>query len=153
MVKDYTTRAVAETWQVAAEVAAVLPAGGVVALRGELGAGKTTFVQGLAHALGIQRPVTSPTFTLVGEYRGATGRQLIHMDLYRLHTPDDLLVIGFAEYLDCGAIVAVEWPERAGDLIPADAVLVDLQTTDDPNVRLIRVTTPTPSPSGLPARG
>jgi tRNA threonylcarbamoyladenosine biosynthesis protein TsaE len=152
MVANYTTHSVAETWQAAADVAARLPCGGVVALSGELGAGKTTFVQGLAHALGVQRQVTSPTFTLVGEYRGANRRQLVHMDLYRLQTPDDLLVIGFAEYLESGAVVAIEWPERAGDLLPADAVRVDLQTTDDPDVRLIRVTAATPSTSGPPAR-
>jgi tRNA threonylcarbamoyladenosine biosynthesis protein TsaE len=141
MVKDYITHGVAETWQTAAAVAELLPDGGVVALSGELGAGKTTFVQGLAQALGIQRPVTSPTFTLVGEYRGANQRQLVHMDLYRLRSPDDLLVIGFAEYLECGAIVAIEWPDRAGDLLPKDAVHVELRTMRDPDVRLIRITT------------
>lgn len=150
MTKNYTSRSVIETWQAAAEVARLLPYGGVVALNGELGAGKTTFVQGLAQALGIQRPVTSPTFTLVGEYQEANRRSLIHMDLYRLQTPDDLLAIGFAEYIESGAIVAIEWSERAGDLLPGETVHVELQTTPDPNERLIRITTTRLSPSGPP---
>ena len=85
----HVARGIAATWRVARGVAERLPRGGVVALQGELGAGKTTFVQGLARALGIRRPVTSPTFTLVGEYAG-TRLRLVHMDLYRLRTPDDL---------------------------------------------------------------
>jgi len=145
-------RSVSETWRVAASVAGLLPSGGVVALSGELGAGKTTFVQGLAQALGIRRPVTSPTFTLVSEYAGSGRRKLVHMDLYRLRTPDDLLAIGFAEYLESGAVVAIEWSERAGDLIPADAVRVELRTTRDPGVRLIRIAAATPWPSDPPAR-
>jgi len=139
LAEEHTTRGVRETWQVAEEVARLLPRGGVVALSGELGAGKTTFVQGLARALGIHRPVTSPTFTLVGEYEGAGTRRLVHMDLYRIRTPDDLLAIGFAEYLETGALVAIEWPERGGDLIPDDAVRVSLRATDDPDTRLIRI--------------
>lgn len=131
-------RGIPATWRVAARVAAQLPQGGVVALQGELGAGKTTFVQGLARALGITRPVTSPTFTVVSEYAG-TSLLLVHMDLYRLRTPDDLLVIGFLEYLERGALVAVEWPERAGDLMPASAVWVELSLTADPRARRIRV--------------
>jgi hypothetical protein len=82
--------------------------------------------------------VTSPTFTLSTEY--ATPRfTFVHMDLYRLGGPDDLLAIGFPEYLETGAVVAVEWPERAGDLIPADALHVKLVLTGDPDTRLIEV--------------
>ncbi len=140
MNKTYTVRSVEETWQAAAEVAAALRPGMVIALHGDLGAGKTTFVQGLGFALGVHRPVTSPTFTLSTEY--PTPRfTLVHMDLYRLGGPDDLLAIGFPEYLETGAVVAVEWPERAGDLIPPDALHVRLSLTDDPDTRLIEVTT------------
>ena len=115
-----------------------LPNGGVIALQGELGAGKTTFVQGLARALGITRPVTSPTFTLVGEYPG--GRlPLIHMDLYRLRSPDDLLVIGFPEYLERNALVAIEWPDRAGDLLPPETIRVTITLTPDPRTRRIEI--------------
>jgi tRNA threonylcarbamoyl adenosine modification protein YjeE len=123
---------------VAAEVAGSLRPGRVVALHGDLGAGKTSFVQGLCFALGLHRPVTSPTFTLSTEY--PTPRfKFVHMDLYRLSGPDDLLAIGFPEYLETGAVVAVEWPERAGDLIPPDALQIRLSLTDDPDTRLIEV--------------
>ena len=134
----HTARGIAATWRVARQVAARLPNGGVVALQGELGAGKTTFVQGLARAIGVARPVTSPTFTLVGEYAGAHQR-LVHMDLYRLHAPDDLLAIGFGEYVESGALVAIEWSERAGDLIPATAVRVTIELTPDIRTRRITV--------------
>lgn len=122
----------------AADVAALLKPGLVLALHGDLGAGKTTFVQGIGFALGVHRPVTSPTFTLSTEY--PTARFIfVHMDLYRLSGPDDLLTIGFPEYLETGAVVAVEWPERAGDLIPSDALHVRLSLTDDPETRVIEV--------------
>lgn len=139
MTRTYTVRSVEETWQVAAEVAALLRPGRVVALHGDLGAGKTTFVQGIGLALGVKRPVTSPTFTLSTEY--ATPRfKLVHMDLYRLSGPDDLLTIGFPEYLETGAVVAVEWPERAGDLIPPEALHVRFALTGEPETRVIEVT-------------
>jgi tRNA threonylcarbamoyladenosine biosynthesis protein TsaE len=141
MRRTYKAGSVEETWRAAAEVAELLRPGTVLALQGDLGAGKTTFVQGLGYALGIRRPVTSPTFTLSTEYR--TPRFLfVHMDLYRLSGPDDLLAIGFPEYLECGAVVAVEWPERAGDLIPADAARVRLSLTDEPETRVIELEWP-----------
>ena len=138
MKKTYTVRSVEETWRVAAEVAKMLTPGVVIALHGDLGAGKTTFVQGLGFALGVHRPVTSPTFTVCTEYPTASFK-LVHMDLYRLMGPDDLLTIGYPEYLETGAVVAVEWPERAGDLIPPDALHVTFSLTDDPDTRVIEV--------------
>ena len=141
MTKTYTVHSVEETWHVAAEVAELLKPGTVIALHGDLGAGKTTFVQGLGFALGLKRPVTSPTFTLTTEYQ--TSRfKLVHMDLYRLTGPDDLLTIGYPEYLETGSVVAVEWPERAGDLIPPDAIHVTFSLTDDPETRVIKVCCP-----------
>ena len=122
----------------AAEVAALLKPGTVIALHGDLGAGKTAFVQGLGFALGLRRPVTSPTFTLSTEYSTPLFK-LVHMALYRLTGPDDLLTIGYPEYLETGAVVAVEWPERAGDLIPPDAIHVHFALTDDPETRVITV--------------
>ena len=138
MTKTYTVRSVEETWQVAGEVARLLKPGTVVALHGDLGSGKTTFVQGLGFALGLRRPVTSPTFTLSTEYQ-TPAFKLVHMDLYRLSGPDDLLTIGYPEYLETGAVVAVEWPERAGNLIPQDAVHVRFSLTAEPETRVIEV--------------
>jgi len=135
----YTVHSIEETWQVAAGVAERLAPGMVLALTGDLGAGKTTFMQGLAFALGVKRPITSPTFTLCQEYE--TPRfKLVHMDLYRLNGPDDLLTIGFSEHLESGAIVAVEWPERGGDLIPPDALHITITLSPDADTRTIEIT-------------
>lgn len=96
--------------------------GAVIALHGDLGAGKTTFVQYLAAELGVSRPVTSPTFTLVGEYPLPDGGLLVHMDLYRLKAGTDLDSIGFDEYIQSGALIAIEWAERAEGSLPAETI-------------------------------
>lgn len=119
MTGSFEVGSVEETWQLAREFAAELKPGDVVCLEGELGAGKTTFTQGLAAAMGVSGRVTSPTFCIVQEHAGA--RFLVHMDLYRLHGEDDVLAIGWEDYLSQGAILVVEWPERAGSLVPVAA--------------------------------
>ncbi|MDA3924552.1 MAG: tRNA (adenosine(37)-N6)-threonylcarbamoyltransferase complex ATPase subunit type 1 TsaE [Kiritimatiellae bacterium] len=137
----YNVKSVEESWAVAAEVVKLLKPGTVMALHGDLGAGKTTFMQGIAIALHLERPVTSPTFTLSNEYNAAQFK-LVHMDLYRLTSPDDLLAIGYAEHIENGAVVAVEWPERAEDLIPADAIHIYLEQGDEMEDRRIIVEQP-----------
>ena len=123
MQSEYIVNSVEETWKLAEEFAGELKPGDVVCLEGDLGAGKTTFTQGLAAHLGAKRAVTSPTFCLVVEH--PTDRfLLVHADLYRLHDPDDVLSIGWEDYLARGAIIAVEWPERAGSLMPLSAFYV-----------------------------
>ena len=134
----YNVNSVEETWELARKLAPELKPGDVVCLEGDLGAGKTTFTQGLAAALGVSGRVTSPTFCIVQEHRAApsgtkhqapstrhqapsTKHFLVHMDLYRLHGEDDVIAIGWEDYLAEGAILVVEWPERAGTLIPDDA--------------------------------
>ena len=167
----FEVHSVEETWGLARQFASELKPGDVVCLEGDLGAGKTTFTQGLAAALGVDGRVTSPTFCLVQEHRRNAGRAvaprppvgrdvpgapsvgsrvprdrvgragaplptahstirqfensnisfLVHMDLYRLHDEDDVLAIGWEDYLSEGAILVVEWPERAGSLIPPTA--------------------------------
>ena len=122
---EYTVHSVEETWELARKFAPTLKPGDVVCLEGDLGAGKTTFTQGLAAALGVPGRVTSPTFCIVQEHRSSTSTSslhlLVHMDLYRLHGEDDVIAIGWEDYLAEGAILVVEWPERAGSLIPPDA--------------------------------
>jgi tRNA threonylcarbamoyladenosine biosynthesis protein TsaE len=135
----YTVHSIEETWRIAAEVATQLTPGTVIALTGDLGAGKTTFMQGIAFACGVTRPITSPTFTLCQEYQTPKFK-LVHMDLYRLNGPDDLLTIGFPEHLESGAVVAVEWPERGGDLIPQNALHITLTLSDDADTRTIEIT-------------
>jgi tRNA threonylcarbamoyladenosine biosynthesis protein TsaE len=111
------TASEAETRAVAAQLAAGLDAGTVILLSGDLGAGKTAFVRGLAEGLGLAADVvTSPTFTLVHEYRG--GRlPLIHVDLYRLDAAD-LADIGLDDDLAAAGVVAIEWPERLTRPVP-----------------------------------
>ena len=111
------TNSAAETQALAARLAAELPAGAVLCLHGDLGAGKTCFVQGLAKALGVRRPVGSPTFTLINEYKG--DRPLAHVDLYRVRGAGDAFGLGLEDYLfRFGGIVAIEWAERVAELLP-----------------------------------
>jgi tRNA threonylcarbamoyladenosine biosynthesis protein TsaE len=102
-----------------------LRAGDVVALVGDLGAGKTTLTQGIALGLGIRDAVTSPTYTLVQEYKGRT--QLFHIDPYRLNGPEDLSDIGFDEYLERGGVMVVEWADRVEDLLPEERLTILLE--------------------------
>jgi len=126
-----------ETMDLAAALARKLDAREVLALRGDLGSGKTCFVRGLALALGIEDTVNSPTFTIVNEYRGQ--RPLYHVDLYRITSPEEVLSFGFEELLESQAIIAIEWAERAGDLIPDDAIDITLRCLDAPEEREITI--------------
>ena len=121
----FEVSSVEETWAIAKELAKELKPGDVVCLEGDLGAGKTTFTQGLAAALGVPGRVTSPTFCIVQEHQ-SPDVLFVHMDLYRLHGEEDVEAIGWEDYLSRGAIVAVEWPERAGALMPLSAFYVGI---------------------------
>lgn len=108
---EYISRSPEDTARISAEIATQLRAGDIILYEGDMGAGKTTFTKGLAAALGITDPVTSPTFALVNEY--TEGRlPLFHFDLYRIDSYDDLYAIGFLDYLDRGGIIAAEWSEN-----------------------------------------
>ena len=112
----------------------------VYILKGYAGTGKTTFVQGLAAALGVSGRVTSPTFCIVQEHMSAGNAKLfVHMDLYRLESEADVIAIGWEDYIDRGAILAVEWPERAGSLIPQDAIRVSFSRLEDEDSRRIKI--------------
>jgi tRNA threonylcarbamoyladenosine biosynthesis protein TsaE len=113
---ELTTRGPEETRAVAARLTAACPGRLCFALRGELGSGKTCFVQGVARAAGVRQAVTSPTFTLVSEYR--SPRPLAHVDLYRVRSADEALAFGIEDLLERDGILAVEWPERIEDLLP-----------------------------------
>ena len=141
-VTTHITQSPEETRRVAADLAARLPGGAVLALHGDLGAGKTCFVQGLAAALGVARAVTSPTYTLVSEYAGA--RRLVHIDLYRLRGSREALAMGLEEYLSGGGLVAIEWAERAADLLPAGTVHVRIAPGDRADDRRIDIEEPAP---------
>jgi len=110
------TGSAGETRALAAAVAALLEPGDVVTLAGDLGAGKTTFVQGSAGTLGVTEPVVSPTFTLVREYQGTVP--VTHVDVYRLDRLQDVLDLGFEDYLDGRSVVFVEWGDVIEGLLP-----------------------------------
>jgi tRNA threonylcarbamoyladenosine biosynthesis protein TsaE len=133
---ELTTRSESETRDLAARLAAMLSAGDVLLLSGDLGAGKTTFTQGLAQGLEIHAPVTSPTFTLVQEYRG--GRlPLYHFDLYRLGGPAEVFELGFFDYLEQAGVVVVEWPERLGDDLPEEWLAVEVAIEEGDSRRIL----------------
>jgi tRNA threonylcarbamoyladenosine biosynthesis protein TsaE len=144
-VRVWTTQGAAETQALGralgrALAAAIVPPL-VIALRGNLGAGKTTLVQGLAAGLGVRSRVASPTFVLVNEYAGAGGIRLLHVDTYRLGSaPAEAAGMGLEELLeDEAAVVAVEWADRVADLLPPDHLLVELDYGDNEEMRVIRV--------------
>ncbi len=134
----FETRSETETWEVARRFAETLESGDVVCLDGDLGSGKTTFTQGLCAAIGARRAVVSPTFCIVSEH--PSDRFLVvHMDLYRLHDEDDVLQIGWEDYLARGAVLVVEWPDRAGSLIPGNAKRVRFSYGDGEGCRTIEI--------------
>ena len=103
--------------------------GDVVALRGPLGAGKTTLVKGIARSLGIEEPVTSPSFTLISEYDGRRQDQpltLYHIDLYRISHPREIEDLGIEELLDADGICVIEWAEKAQGFLPDSVIRVDI---------------------------
>lgn len=124
-----------ETRAIAKEIARGLAPGSVLILTGDLGAGKTEFVKGLAKGLGIDDPVTSPTFTLVHEYRGAQVT-LYHLDLYRLNSEKELDEIGFDDCLSAGGICAIEWGNKYPARLPKGCLEIRL-TIGENNQRIV----------------
>lgn len=112
-----------------AALAPLLVPGDVIALDGDLGAGKTCLVQGMATALGIVQRVTSPTFTLVHTYEGRWP--VVHLDVYRLQSFQEVLDLGFEEFLDPSAILVIEWGEAVAPLLPRRCLTIDLRRSDD----------------------
>ena len=124
-----TTHCEEETEALGERQAKCLHAGAVVALYGDLGAGKTAFVRGMARGLDIRESVTSPTFTIVNEYPGDPA--LFHFDMYRLKNADELYGIGWEDYLDRNGICVTEWSERIEEALPEDAVRVTIRRLSD----------------------
>lgn len=124
----HTTKSDLETEQVAASLARTLHGGAVIALSGELGAGKTTFVKGLARGFGVAEMVTSPTFVIMSIYPFSLERQtrfLCHIDCYRLSSPEELIGTGAQEYIGrADTVTAIEWPERVESLLPTTTIKI-----------------------------
>lgn len=127
--RGVTTSSADETRTLAAELAVALPADCTLALHGNLGVGKTTFVQGLARGFGIDEPVTSPTFNIFTLHRGRTN--LLHLDAYRLETARQVEDLLLADFLNSPWCLAVEWPEKIADWLPRDALHLELGIADD----------------------
>ena len=131
---EFVTNSPAETEKIGAALGAILPAGTILAYRGDLGAGKTAFTRGLAKGLGCTEIVTSPTYTIVNEYLG--GRlPLFHFDMYRLRSSDDLFDIGWEDYLDRGGVCAVEWSENVDDAME-DAIYITIEKLGEDSRRI-----------------
>ncbi|MBR4127893.1 MAG: tRNA (adenosine(37)-N6)-threonylcarbamoyltransferase complex ATPase subunit type 1 TsaE [Bacteroidaceae bacterium] len=104
----------------------------VFAFNGQMGAGKTTFIKALCEALGVSEVVTSPTFSIVNEYRSdETGELIYHFDFYRIKKIDEAYDMGCEDYFYSGAVCLIEWPELVEDLLPGNTVWVDIRVNDD----------------------
>ena len=108
-----------------------------IAMRGEMGVGKTAFVRGFASYFGI-RGIKSPTYSIVNEHRGA-DTSIFHFDMYRVESEDDLLSIGFYDYLARRGYCIVEWSENIDEFIPEDAIFVTISRTENPEFRTIEI--------------
>ena len=131
---EFLSNSPAQTESFAESLAKRLPAGTVIAYRGDLGAGKTAFTRGLARGLGVGESVTSPTYTIVNEY--LSGKMpLFHFDMYRLHSSDDLFDIGWEDYLERGGICAVEWSENVPEAME-NAIVITIEKTGEDTRRI-----------------
>ena len=115
-----------DTFELGRKTGLAVPAGTVIALGGDLGAGKTVFTKGLAKGLGIDELVTSPTFTILQEYYG--GRlPLFHFDAYRIEDADEMQEIGFADYLYGDGVCVIEWAEIIKEILPEDLIAINIR--------------------------
>ena len=127
-----------ELQMVARELLDALNGRTVVALRGEMGAGKTTLIRALAEVMGVEDQVTSPTFALVNEYRSANGERLYHFDFYRIDDLHEAYDLGYEEYFYSGDLCLVEWPEKVEPLLPEEVVELSIRV-DSPTERTFEI--------------
>ena len=130
MFSEYISSSPTETESFSEKFAQTLSGGEVIAFLGNLGAGKTCFMRGLARGLGYKGDVTSPTFAIVNEYIG--GRlPIYHFDMYRISSFDDLYSTGYFDYLDCNGVIAVEWSENIESVFDDDTIFVKIENIDE----------------------
>lgn len=132
---DFFSRSPEQTRRIGARLGDVLNTGDLVCLQGELGAGKTTFTQGIAQGWGSLDPVTSPTFVLVNEYRRPEGGYLFHLDAYRLESAPEAAELDMDRLLTEGALV-VEWPERVSSVLPDEQLRVVMEDVAEEQRRI-----------------
>ena len=136
-VERVVSRSTDETLELAGTVGDLLRAGDVVSLVGDLGAGKTVFARGVARALGVTEPVVSPSFTIVREYDGRMP--LVHVDVYRIDSVQELYDLGFEELVRDDAVTLVEWGDMIDGLLPADRLDVRLAPGDTDDERVVEI--------------
>ena len=137
----FESHSAGETETFASGLAQNLPPGSVLALYGDLGAGKTVFARGFARGLGLTEPISSPTFTIVQEYP-YNGKMFYHLDLYRIDNSDAAYAFGIDEFLyDKSAMTLLEWPERIEDILPARTIVLRIEHKGEEE-RLISITYP-----------
>lgn len=130
-----TTHSATETQNLGKRLASKLSGGNLLSLTGDLGAGKTCFTQGLAKGLGIQNPITSPTFNLIKEYKGRMP--FYHFDVYRLKSLSELVDLGYEEYFYSDGVTAIEWGDRVRELLPPDYLEVRFERSLEETTREI----------------
>ena len=128
---NWTLPSLAELPQVAGEFLQALGNRRVVAFQGKMGAGKTTFIKAVCQALGVTDVINSPTFAIVNEYLDGQGSPIYHFDFYRIKRQQEVLDIGYEDYIYSGCVCFMEWPELIEDLLPADAVRVTITQQED----------------------
>ena len=126
-----------ETRAVGRALGKSLGGGATLSLEGPLGAGKTVLAGGVCEALGVEGPVTSPTFTLQNEYTGAGGRRVIHMDCFRLHSAEEFEDLGVEDRLDDDTLLLVEWGERAAAALGPDTIRIRLEPGEGDERRIV----------------
>ncbi|GLV59609.1 tRNA (adenosine(37)-N6)-threonylcarbamoyltransferase complex ATPase subunit type 1 TsaE [Dictyobacter sp. S3.2.2.5] len=142
---EVVSQRASQTQRLGAALGALLRAGDLILLDGQLGAGKTTLTQGLARGMQVTTVVNSPTFTLLKEYQGVAASQgnqpltLYHFDLYRLEDPDEIVDLGFEDYFYGSGVCVVEWAGNAEELWPAERLDIRLSSVDETRRRLLFV--------------
>ena len=135
--RTYQLKSISDLKEVVASLAVDILKHKVVTFEGDLGAGKTTFIKALCHHLGITDLVSSPTFSIVNEYEHPSDAlKVYHMDLYRLADEDELINIGFEDYLDSGDLILIEWPQIAKHLLPSNTIGIHIKLFDNSSRRL-----------------
>ncbi len=137
--RNVTIRNEQDTREFGLDLARRLAPGDVVALIGDLGTGKTTLTRYIAEGLGVSEPVTSPTFTIVSEYR--SGRlPVFHFDVYRLESSEELFEIGAEEYFHAGGVCIIEWADRIADILPDETICVFMEYGEQEGERIYQCT-------------
>jgi tRNA threonylcarbamoyladenosine biosynthesis protein TsaE len=132
---QYICKSTDELTEIAERLLSTHPQARVFAFRGEMGAGKTTFIKRVCVCLGANEPVTSPTFAIVNEYL-APKTTIYHFDFYRLKNSAEAINIGFEDYINSGGYCLMEWPEIIEDILPEQTVLVTIEVNDQSNERI-----------------